>query len=306
MKLFDDNSPGDAGYLACRDHWTKRDVRAALEQAWNRSWQLCPEKPEQFVRQLRQDFHAKAWELFLITVLVDAGLTLEPVAGTGPDIRVRLASGARCWIEAVAPTPGTGDNAVFQRPPGSRSFSLPKDDRLMLRYRSALEEKARKLDEYKTAGIVGPDDAYVIAIYQGAINDSDLYDDDSPALARAVFGIGETVLRIVPYSEQPPTVETLRREEVMKANGSPVSTTFFVEERTEFVSGVLYAREALWNLEWSASASLGLIHRPNARVAVPRGEIPTRCEMWVEPDGLVSHRGKCAMFGAYAKDDTTA
>jgi hypothetical protein len=302
LGLFDDHSPGDAGYLAVRDHGTKVDVREALEQAWEFSWQLCPEKPEQFVRQFRQDFHARAWELFLITVLAKAGLTLEPVAPRGPDICIRLASGAHCWVEAVAPTPGTGENAVFQRSLRTGGFSLPKDDRLMLRYRSALEEKTRKLDEYKAAGIVGENDAYVIAVYQGAINDSDLYDDDSPALARAVFGIGETVLRVVPYSDQPPTVETLTREEVTKANGSPVSTTFLIEERTEFVSGILFARQAIWNLQWSASSSLGLIHRPNARVPVPRGELPTRCEMWVEADGRVSHRGRCAMFGAYANE----
>jgi hypothetical protein len=205
-RLFDDDPTGDEGYRACRDHMTKADVRVALEAAWTRVWHLCPEGPEQFVRQLRRDFQARAWELFLTTVLVDAGLMLEPTRGTGPDIRVRLNSGKTCWIEATTPTPGTGDNAVFQRPTGPWAGALYKEDWLLLRYRSALEEKLKKFAGYRAAGIVGAEDVCLIAISQGAILDSDLHDHETPAIARAVFPIGETVLKIVPYSEQPPTV----------------------------------------------------------------------------------------------------
>jgi hypothetical protein len=300
--LFDDADPtGCRAYLACRDHeMTKREARDALEATWQRVGRLCPEEPEQFVRQFRQDFHARAWELFLIAVLVDAGLALERAPRRGPDICVRLATGKRCWIEAVAPTPGVGDDAVFQRPPGPWRGSLPKDDTLMLRYRSVLEDKLRDLDRYKADGIVAPDDAYLIAVYQGAIIDSDLHDDDLPALAKAVFGVGDTVMHLVPYSDQPPTVETMQRDQVVKRKGAPVSTTFFLEERTRFVSGLLFARHAVWSLPWSAAETLGMIHRPDAANPVPRSEIPSRCEMWVEADGSLAFRGRCASHGFYA------
>jgi hypothetical protein len=206
---------------------------------------LCPEGPHQFIKQLRQDFHARAWELFLMGVLVDAGLKLERAPAKGPDIRIALDSGKTCWIEATTPTPGTGDNAVFQRPPGPWARALYKEGGLILRYRSALEDKLKKFDGYKTAGIVGADDVCLVAISQGGIIDSDLHDHDVPATARAVFPIGETVLRVVPYSDEQPTVERTVRENVFKANKQPVSTTFFFEERTEILSGVIFARTSI-------------------------------------------------------------
>ncbi len=88
-----------------------------------------------------------------------------------------------------------------------------------------------------------------------------------------------------PYSDKKPTSMTLQRAVVHKNNKAAVSTTFFLEPRTEFVSGVLFVRHAVWNLQWSASEEPGLIHRPNAKASVPLGMIPTRCEMWVDAMG---------------------
>src|SRR5580700_10531030 len=102
VRLFDADPSGSTIYLACRNHEGKQPVRRALEDAWERYWHLCPEKPEQFVRQLRLNFHSRAWELFLLSVLADAGLPLEPTPAKGPDICTRLPGGKRCWIEAVA------------------------------------------------------------------------------------------------------------------------------------------------------------------------------------------------------------
>jgi len=264
---------------------------------------LCPEEPAQFIRQLRQDFHARAWELFLMAVLLDAGLKLDRASAKAPDIRIRLDSGKTCWIEATTPTPGTGDNAVFQRPPGPWAGALYREEGLLLRYRSVLEDKLKKFEGYRKAGIVRAEDVCLIAISQGSIIDSDLHDHDLPAIARAVFPIGETVLRVVPYSDEQPTVEATTRVNVFKANKQPVSTTFFFEERTEILAGVVFARNSIWNLAWKASESLNILHRPRPRVALARGTIPSRCEMWIDDDGMLVHRGRCAMFGVYANGE---
>jgi hypothetical protein len=301
VDLFGEET-GDAAYLAARNFYVWRPVREQLEEAWRRLWRHCPEGPEQFVRQFRQDFHARSWELFLLAVLADAGLTILPTTGTGPDICIRLRSGKKAWIEAVAPGPGTGPNAVFQPPPGAQSGSLGPQANVILRYTQALQEKLNKLTVYKAAGIVQPDDAYLIAVSQGGIRNSDLHDDDVPLIVRAVFALGETVYRFTPYSGQPGRVEVPVREHVTKANGSAVSTTFFLDPQTEFVSGVIFVRLGVENLKWSAEDSLGLVHRPHARVPVERGAIPTRCEMWLDEQGVLMHRGKCAMFGTYAHE----
>jgi hypothetical protein len=286
-------------------------VREALERAWIRVGHLCPEAPEQFVKQLRQDFHARSWELYLMAVLTDAGMELERAPSQAPDILVRLPHGKTCWIEAVAPTPGKGPDAVFQRPPRKtgdphRVFHGPQESNLILRYRSVLEDKLSKLTKYKAADVVAPDDAYVIAVYQGRIIDADLNDHDTPALVRAVLPIGETVFVAPLYGKGKPRVETQMRHQVTKVAGSDVSTTFFLDERTEYVSGVLFARHYVGNLSWSASTSLGFIHRRSAKAPLPLGTIPALCEMWVDDAGSVRHRGSCAMAGAYAADEVSS
>jgi hypothetical protein len=255
LPLFDSEArPDDSeAYLACRNHALKSCVRAGLEDTWARYGHLCPEAPAQFIPAFRREFHARAWELFLIRVLEDAGLSLERPPPHGPDICFRLASGLRCWIEAVVPGPGTGANAVFQRDParpyvgglgGHRSASS-----LLLRYCSILEDKRKKLDKYRSAGIVAFSDASMIAVYQGGILDAHVHDAELPALAKVVFGFGDPVWHVPIDSDEPPHVEVHAQTEVPKATGQQVSTTFFLDSETTFISGILFAREDIWNLK---------------------------------------------------------
>jgi hypothetical protein len=299
-KLFDNNSPGCAEYIACRDHVTKESTRAALEGAWHRVGHLCPEAPEQFVKEFRRDFYARAWELFLLFVLDGAGLTLERTASKGPDICVRLASGKRCWIEAVVPTPGSGDDAIPPLPQDPSRVRAPPMDKLLLRYRSVLHDKMKKLAGYRSDGIVGDQDVVLVAINQGAIENSDLNDQEVPALLKAVLPIGEPLLVVPIDSVEKPHVITPRREAVKKANDEPVSTTFFLEPATAFISGILFATD-IWNLRWTMEESLSLIHRPGAAIPLPPGELQTRCELWVDEEGFLKHRGRCGRFGHYAE-----
>jgi type I restriction enzyme S subunit len=301
-ELFDDGSLRDGcstAYLGCRDHWTKRDARAALERAWTRCGHLCPERPGQFIDQFRRDFHARAWELWLMSVFSDAGLALERPPPRGPDIVFRLAMGARCWVEAVVPRPGEGPDAVFQRPPGPWCGALYPESNILLRYRSAIEEKLRKIDAYRRDGVVAAGDICIIAVYQGAILDSDLHDHEIPAVARAVLGIGETVLVVTPYSEDPPRVEVPQRESIKKANDAVVTTTTFLESRSSSVAGLLFVNQAVWNLPWSAAEALGVLHNPMATEPLPVGALPCQCELWVE-SGVLRHRGRCADYGVYS------
>lgn len=305
--LFDDGSLSEGcseAYLACRDHRTKRETRVALEDAWARCAHLCPERPSQFVDQFRRDFHARAWELWLLSVLSDSGASMEQSPARGPDVCLRLLSGARCWIEAVVPRSGDGDDAVVQRPPGPWCGALYPESKLLLRYRSAIEEKLRKIDGYRNDGVVAPEDICLIAVYQGAILDSDLHDHELPAIVRAVLPIGETVMIVPLYSDEPPHVEIPRRESIRKANEAEVSTTVFLEARAACVAGLLFVDQAIWNLPWKAVAALGIVHNPLATVPLPRGVIPSRCELWVE-DEVLRHRGRCAEYGVYAESAST-
>jgi len=301
--LFDttDTGCGDA-YLACRDHYTKQDTRERIERAWRAVGHLCPEEPEQFVREFRRDFHARAWELYLLATLQLSGLALRRAPSHGPDILIDLSSRRRCWIECVVPRAGSGDDAVVQRPSGQWCGALYPEDKLLLRYRSALHDKLGKVAGYVKAGIIEPRDRVVIALNQGAIKDSDLHDTEVPLMAKALFPIGEPVMIVVPYGRGKPRVEVPSRHEVKKKSGSRVSTTLFVTDEAASISAVLFARNALWNLDWNPAKSLSVIHNPRASAPLARRTLPTRCEMWVTPKGSLRHRGKCGSFGRYSRE----
>jgi hypothetical protein len=66
----------DLLYRATRDHVTKIPVCDALTKAWHMYGHLMPEKPEQFVREFRRDFHARSWELYVLRWLARTGAKL--------------------------------------------------------------------------------------------------------------------------------------------------------------------------------------------------------------------------------------
>jgi hypothetical protein len=127
-----------------------------------------------------------------------------------------------------------------------------------------------------------------------------MHDLELPAIVRALLPIGEPVMIVPIGSPQRPHVEVPLRETVAKANGSTVSTTFFLQAETAFISDVLFASRPVWALTWEAQSSMGLIHRPDSVVPVARRTIPTKCEMWLE-NGVLEHRGDCARDGVYSR-----
>jgi hypothetical protein len=296
--LFDPANEGTCeAYRACRDHGTKSDGREFLEKAWDRVGHLVGDRRRHFLSEFRSSFHAKSWELYLLAVLSDAGCGIEPGKPEGPDICATI-GGKRVWIEAVVPTPGAPESPdrVFQRPAGEWAGALYPEATLLLRYRSVLEEKLKKVDSYIAKGVVAPSDVVLIAVNQGGILDSDLHDVEVPAIVKAVFPIGETVVVVKPYSDEPPRVEVPARFAVTKKKGAEVSTTFFLEPRSAAVSGVLFASQVVWNLQKSAEKDLGLVHNPRAAAPLPRRALPLKCELWVEDDEL-QREGKWSSFG---------
>lgn|GEM_PF-1035111 len=282
---------GDHGaceaFLACRDHRTKSDARAFLERAWDRVGHLVGDRHQHFLTEFRSNFHAKSWELYLLAVLSEAGCMVEPARPEGPDVRATV-GGKRVWIEAVVPTPGAPESPdrVFQRPPGQWAGALYPEASLLIRYRSVLEEKLKKINGYITKGVVARSDVVLIAVNQGGILDSDLHDSEVPAIVKAVFPIGEPVMVVTPYSTEPPRVEVPPRFSVTKKKGAEVSTTLFLEPRSAAISGVLFASQVVWNLRMGAAKDLGLVHNPQAAAPLTRRAFPLKCEFWAEDGEL--------------------
>jgi hypothetical protein len=285
-RLFADGLDGCDAYRACRDHGNKEEIRAKFEGAFAMHAHLCPEGPERFASEFRRDWCARAWELYLMAVLSDAGMCLERAERRGPDILIRLPSGNRCWVEAVVPSPGTGADRVFQPPQGNWAGSYGPVDKLLVRYRSVLEDKLIKILDYRRAGIVDESEPVMIAVGSWGIPGAWAWDRELPALVKAVYPVGEPVLVVPIDSPEPERVEVRPRWVVRKTSGAPVGTNFFLEARTAGISAVMYTRTDVWNVSWDATRALGIVHNVVTNVPLERGVIPSRVEWWVEGQQL--------------------
>ncbi len=284
-------------FLACRNHSTKADTRDYMESAWERVGHLVGDRQQHFLKEFRSNFLARSWELYLLDVLSVSGWTIEPGKPEGPDIRASV-NGKVVWVEAVIATAGQEGHpdAVPQRYRGPRLPPRYPEAQLLLRYRSALEEKLRKVDGYVEKGIVGRDEPVLVAINYGGIESADLHDLELPAMVKAVFPIGEPVFVARVDGSEAPHVEVPPRFAVTKKKGAGVSTTLFLEPRSASLSGVVFASQVVWGLRKSAASDLGLVHNPMAAAPLARGALRVRSELWVENEQL-RREGRWSQYG---------
>lgn len=285
----------------CRDRPTLLPTRQRIEAIWSRLGYLSPENPDQFRKDFQAQFHQRAWELYLLAAVDGAGLKMVKPPASAPDICIELPDGGRCWIEAIAPSYGD-DPALFRFPrplPSSMGYQLWEPP-MLLRYTSAFTTKRDKIASYRSQGIVGADDAVIVAIYTGQIDAADEYDVFMPLAAKALFPFGDPQLRVpVQPSNEPVTEVWAERPHVMKREAK-IETTDFLKPESAFISGVLYATASVLRL-WSDTDAkmLGMIYNPQATVPIRQAILPFRGEMWVGPDGTLEHRGQCASIGYY-------
>jgi hypothetical protein len=187
-------SPGPAAspaYCTLRDKATPeaRKGNEFAEQLWT---QYRPHADPHFLTEIRRDFHARFWEMYLTCTLLqqsqqhDFSVSCPKNRTGGPDICVEHRD-LRIWIEAVTATDGdpTKADSVIQ-PPLDQGYIVP-DEKIVLRYTTTIYKKHKKYLEYQNKGTVEENDAYVIAVngfplsYRGT---------NSKRILKAVFPIG--------------------------------------------------------------------------------------------------------------------
>jgi hypothetical protein len=115
-----------------------RGAREFTYELWNRT---APFLGPDLQRRAETQFHQSFWEMYLVAAALDLGLPVKPrrerrFAKRGPDLQI---GDVDAWIEAVAVTPGVGDDAVPSAELGTVR-SVPHD-RIKLRLLGGLSEK---------------------------------------------------------------------------------------------------------------------------------------------------------------------
>jgi hypothetical protein len=243
-----------------------------------------------FLTEIRRDFSARFWEMYLTCALLEKasehGFSVS-CPKPGPDILLEL-NGDRIWIEAVAATNGQqGKPDSLVEPNSDGSYRIP-EEKIVLRYTTAIREKYQKYLCYLRKGIIHKNDAYVVAVnksglaYRWASAAIDL-----PRFLKAVYPIGELEVLIDKKEREIVGSQNRPRFFIPKANQSQVSVRAFVDRRWRGISAILCSDA---DVGWSSSplgSDLELAHNPLCRRPIVRGLIPAAREWWSELNGTV-------------------
>jgi len=271
-------SPGDASdraYLNLRSIEEHGTARAFVERLWDRFRGLAD---PQFRTEIRSNFHARFWEMYLTCALQDyvigKGIAIS-CPKPGPDVLLER-EGNRVWVEAVIATngePGRPDTVVDPDPDGSDRIP---EEKIVLRYANAISEKHRKHREYLQKGIVRESDAFVIAVNGHALSQWAQAANDVPRFLKALypFGIYQVLLErrtgeIVGHQNEP-------RFKIEKASGTNVAVTPFLERRLEGITAVLCSMANVMSHGASLGTDFQLAHNPMGRTRISDYALPAR------------------------------
>ncbi len=180
--LIQSNPILDSYYVTSASEQNRKEW---FEKLWEDHWDLAD---DHFLSEIRQNFHARSWEMYLSYILRKRGYRLDSKT-YGPDLVV--AHEIPIYIEAIAPGHGVGEHAV---PPIAPRIvrSFPERE-IMLRITSAFGEKTKKFKNDVSNNYIEDDSVKVIALNAG------IFQYPTPFVNRMMkvcFGIGDPVLRI--------------------------------------------------------------------------------------------------------------
>jgi hypothetical protein len=185
------------------------------------------------------------------------------------------------WIEATLPEPKglPADWMTLGEPNATRVGTVPHDQ-ILLRWTAAFKEKWEKLGKYLKDGIVGENDAYVIAINGCHLGALPLHHGISryPYALEAVYPVGPLAYRINPETNRIGNPFVSERFSIRNANGSPVQTTPFVDPAYSGVSAII---ACTMDRSTEATLPVDVIHNHFAHVGVPERILGSTGDEWV-------------------------
>jgi type I restriction enzyme S subunit len=262
-----------------------------VPQWLERLWEIYePFADKNFRIEIAKKLHQRFWEMYLTCSLLELQYEIEAqTTEKGPDICIHQ-NGRRIWIEAIAPEPGNGDDAVPPIELNARTwtFYTEPENQIILRYRSALRDKLCKYTSYVGGGTIQKDEPYIIALNGSKVHSSSS-DGELPYIVKSLFPLGNQSVSIDFDSNILFDTRYAYRSGVTKRKGADISTSIFLGEEFVGVSGVLYSSASCLNHSASTSDNFMFVHNPNATNPVPREWFSTGREFWVE-DNLLHQR----------------
>jgi hypothetical protein len=265
----------DVSYLNTHTprHEGAQRARANCDDLWR---DFEPYATDHFLREFPYHFHQRWFEMYLAVSLLRLGLDIRCPKGFVPDVQIALGN-RTVWIEAIAPSGGGPENPdrVVQPPARDEhgapvAFRVPTE-KVILRVRGALHDKALKIEKYRRAGIIGKRDQAIIAINLHGMPHG-FYDPEKHALG-AVYGQGD---QYVVFSRESGAVVRQgyqHRPTLSRSSGAQVDAAPFLKPGMEHVTAVLISAVDAANCPQRTGFDFLIMPNPTATPAYTESQI---------------------------------
>ena len=269
--LFTDERAEDIAYVNVRAATNARmqNVRKNCEELWE---MFEPHADSEFLVEIRKNFDARYWEMYLATFLMREGYEVC-APKPGPDIGIRY-NGCRIWFEATSPERGaegnpdqvpqlrvtrSGEEPVVQETP---------NEKILLRYLNSISEKQRQYLNWLEKRIVAPKDAHVVAINPRRLR-HEFGDTNPPRILQAAYPVGSPYMAIDPQTSTVVDAGYRFRDKIKKHAGAEVSTGVFLLSEYACLSGLLCSRVDAANQPETMGADFQLVENWKAKAPLP-------------------------------------
>jgi hypothetical protein len=275
LPFFDSGPASDPAYEAVRDAPHLADAKDFIENLWQDYESYAD---SHFLDDAKCQFHQRTWEMYVGCLLIQYGYTLHKLSDEGPEFWIEV-NGNKVWVEAVAPGPGDPDKPDSVPPPPSGEAEPVPEEKIILRFTSALYDKLKKYREGLDKRIINTTDSYIVAL-NGHKASQMRVDPDLPWLVKALLGFGPMAVMVGQETGDIGNPFYQPREKIVKAKGSPVPTRAFLSEEYAGISAVFYSSTDIVNVPEEIGSEIIVLHNPLATNAVPRGTFTFGTEYW--------------------------
>jgi hypothetical protein len=268
----------DPTYVRIRDFDECAGDREYLDRAWQ-FFRSLADTHFHDQAQRRGHFESRMWELRLAWTFNQLGFTISTVRPTGPDLKLTTAEGDLVHVEAVAPQP-TQELLENERQSILDSAPIP-EDAMILRATGVIKEKRESYRRHRGAGVIAPQDPYIVAISGANISQATM-NDEIPWILKPLFGIGECYMSLDFFGRDDPTFGWQHVPIRATRQGSPIHAGLFADENANEVSAILFSPRCIECRPESFGKPCGddfvLVHNPYAKNPVAVGILPCGVE----------------------------
>lgn len=272
--LFESTSSSDPTFVRLRDDPELAGQRAFINRLFN-DYRFERYADKDFRSKFPLECAARFWELYLGCALLESGFRLVPRKDrqeASPDFCIKQ-DGSHIWIEAVAPTIGSGADSLPLKAEGPDDrFQIVPEDTMILRYCSAIRDKHCRHLRHLSDALVPASDPFIIAINGAGLpiqfRDTGI---ELPSAIRAVLPYGRPTITIGERTEPDVKEGYEYRTFIVKLSGSQVPTTSFLDCTFSLISGLLFTNADPFFCNNIGMRSFSFLHNYSALHEIPEG-----------------------------------